>query len=48
MHDKIGRTWTGSTEAYAPSLRADCDLDLWPSDMVLDYDTSSYHDNYMC
>ena len=29
MHDKIsGRTQTGFTEAYAQSLRVDCDLDL--------------------
>ena len=29
MHDKVtGRTRTGFTEAYAQSLRADCDVDL--------------------
>ena len=29
MHNKVmGRTRTGSTEVYAQSLRADCDLDL--------------------
>ena len=43
MHNKVmGRTSTGFTEVYAHSLRADCDLDLWPSDMVLVRDTSSF------
>ena len=45
MHDKvIGRTLTGFIEAYAQSLKADCDLDH----MVLICDTSSYHDNHLC
>ena len=29
-------------------LSADCDLDLWPSDMVLVRDTSSCHDAHLC
>ena len=36
MHNKVmGRTRTGTTEAYAQSLSVDCDLDLRPSDMGL-------------
>ena len=49
MHKKvIGRARTGFTEVYAQSLSADCDLDLWPSDMVLICDTSFCHDDYLC
>ena len=49
MHDKIiGRIWTGFIEAYAQLLREDYDLDLYPSDMVLVCDTSSYHDDHLC
>ena len=45
MHNKVmGRTRTGFTDVYAQSLSADCDLDLWPSDMVLVCDTWSCHD----
>ena len=41
MHNKVmGRTQTGFTEAYALSLSEHCDLDLWPSNMVLVGDTS--------
>ena len=35
MGKVMGRTRTGTTEAYAQSLSVDCDLDLRPSDMVL-------------
>ena len=43
MHNKVmGRTWTGFTEGYAQNLSADCDLDLWPSDMALVCDTLSF------
>ena len=36
MHDiVIDRTQTSFIEAYAQRLRADCDLDLIPSEMVL-------------
>ena len=49
MHNKVmGRTRTGFTEVYAQSLSADCDLDLWPSDMVLVRNTSSCHDDHLC
>ena len=49
VHNKVmGRTRTGFTEVYAQSLSADCDLDLWPSDMVLFRDTSSCHDDHLC
>ena len=42
MHDKdMGPTRTGFTEAYAQSLKANCALDLWPSNIVLVGDTSS-------
>ena len=35
MQDKVmDRTQTCFTKAFAQSLSADCDLDLWPSDMV--------------
>ena len=47
MHHKVmGPTRTGFTEVYAHSLSVDCDLDLWPSDIVLVRDTSSCHDDY--
>ena len=29
-------------------LSADCDLDLWPSDMVLVCNTSSCHEDHLC
>ena len=46
MHDKVmGWRWTGFTEVYAQSLSADCDLDLWPSDIVPD--TSFCHDDHL-
>ena len=46
MHDKvIGQTQTGF---IAQSLSADCDHELWPSDMVLFYDISSCHDYHLC
>ena len=49
MHEKvISLTETGFIEAYAQSLRVDCDLDLPYSDMILVCDTSSYHDNHLC
>ena len=49
MHNKVmGLTRTGSTEVYAQSLSADCDLNLWPSDMVLVRDTLSCHDDHLC
>ena len=35
------------TEAYAQSLSADCDLDLWPSDIVNIGDTSSSHNDHL-
>ena len=36
LHNKVmGRTRTGFTIVNAQSLSADCDLDLWPNDMVL-------------
>ena len=44
----MGRTRKGFTELYEQSLSADCDLYLWPSDMVFVYDTSSSHDDYLC
>ena len=35
MHYKVmGWTRTGFTEVYAQSLSADCNFDLYPSDMV--------------
>ena len=49
MHNKVmGLTQIGYTEIYAQSLTADCDLDLWPSDMVFVRDTLSCHDNHLC
>ena len=41
------QTQTGFTDIYAQSLSADCDLDLWPSDMVLVHNTSSCPDNQL-
>ena len=38
----------GLTEVYAQSLSADCDLDLWPSNMVLVCNTYSCHDDRLC
>ena len=49
MHNKVmGQTRPSFTEVYAQSLSADCDLDLWPIDMVLVRNTSSYHDAHLC
>ena len=49
MQNKVmGRTRTGSTEVYAQKLSAECDLDLWPSDMVLVGNTLSCHDDHLC
>ena len=49
MYNKVmGRTRPDFTEVYAQSLSADCDLDLWSSDMVLVRDTSSCHDDHLC
>ena len=49
MHNKvIDRTGTGFTDVYAQNLSADCDLDLWSSDMVLVPNTSSCHDEHLC
>ena len=49
MHDKvIGRTKTVFIEAHAQSLSADCDLDLWPSNMVLVHNISSSQDDHLC
>ena len=49
MHSKVmSRTRTEFTEVYAKSLSADCDIDLWPSDMVLVLDTLSCHDGHLC
>ena len=48
MHNKVmGQTRTCFTDIYAQSLSADCDLDLWPSDMVLVRNTSSCPDNQL-
>ena len=45
MHNKVtGQTCTVFTEAYAQCLRADCDLDLGPSNTILVCDISSCHD----
>ena len=44
----MGRARTGTTEVYAQSLSADCDLDFRPSDMVLVRNTSSCHDDHLC
>ena len=43
----MGRTRIGFTQAYAQSLSANCDLDLWPSNIVLTWDTSSCHDDHL-
>ena len=49
MYNKVmGWTQTGFTEVYAQSLSANCDLDLWPRDMVLVRYTSSCHDDHFC
>ena len=42
-----GQTRTGSTKIYAQILSADCDIDLWPSDMVLVHDTLFCHDDHL-
>ena len=48
MHNKfMGQTWTGFTAVYVQSLSADCDLDLWPGDMVFVCDTLFCHDNHL-
>ena len=46
MPNVLGRTRTGFTEVHAQSVSADCDLELYPSDIVLLRDTLSYHDDY--
>ena len=46
MHNTV--IWVGHEQVsliFAQSFSADCDLDLWPSDMVLVRDTSSCHDD---
>ena len=49
MHNKVmGQIRTGFTEVYAQCLSADCDLDLWPGDMVLVCYTLSCHDDHLC
>ena len=49
MHNKVmGWIRTGFTEVYAQNLSADCDLDLSPRDMVLIYNITSCHDDYLC
>ena len=49
MHDKVMRqTRTSFTEVYAQSLSVDCDLGLWPSNMVLVRYTSSCHNDNLC
>ena len=49
LHNKVmGRTRKCFTEVYAQSLNADCDLVLWPSDMVLVRDILSCHDDHLC
>ena len=40
------QTQTGFTEIYGQSLNADCDIDLWPNDMVLVHDTLFYQDDH--
>ena len=46
MHEKnMNQTRTGLTEAYAQSLSANCDPDLWPSDMHFARRTLSSHDD---
>ena len=48
MQNKLmGQTRTGVTEVYVQSLSADCDLDFWPSNMVLVPDTSFCHDDHL-
>ena len=42
-----GQMRTGFTEIYAQSLRADCDIDLWSTDMVLVHDTLFCHDDHL-
>ena len=41
----MNQTLTGFTKAYAQTVNADCDLDLWPSDMVLACNTFSCLDD---
>ena len=38
------QTQTGFTDIYSQNLSMDCDLDLWPSDMVLVRNTSACPD----
>ena len=46
MHNKVmGQIRTGFTDIYAQSLSADCNLDLWPSDMIFVRNTLSCPDN---
>ena len=45
MQDEImGWTW----DAYPQTVSVDCDLDVWPSDMVLIHDTSPSRDDHFC
>ena len=49
MYDIVmGRRGTGFTQADAQSLNVDCNLDLWPSGMVLVRNTLSSHDDHWC
>ena len=48
MHKVMSQTRTDFTEVYAQSLSADCDLDLWASDMVLVCDILPCHDDHLC
>ena len=41
----MGQIRTGFTDIYAQSLSADCNLDLWPSDMIFVRNTLSCPDN---
>ena len=41
-----GQIQTGLCEIYAQSLSADCDIDLWPNNMVLVHDILFCHDDH--
>ena len=45
MPDEI-MDWT--SDAYAQTVSVDCDLDLWPSDMVLTHDKLSHLADLFC
>ena len=48
VHDKvIGWTRTNVSEDYAQSSKANCGLDLTPSNMIFVRDTLSYYDDYL-